>query len=156
GATTRRWCGASTPKAASSCTPRCRACKDPVARELPERPRARRGAKAAATAPADPRRQRLWRDLAMIAIAPLLLYLLASLFTFSPTDPGWSHSGSVTAPLDNVGGRVGAWLADVLFTLAGHVAYLLPLMLGLIAWIALFSPDKDGESELGPALRLVG
>ena len=92
----------------------------------------------------------------MIAIAPLLLYLLASLVTFSPQDPGWSSSGSVTAPLHNVGGQVGALLADVLFNLVGYAAYLLPLMLGLIAWIALFAADREGDSELGPALRLVG
>ncbi len=105
-----------------------------------------------------PRRQRLLRDIALILIAPLLLYLLASLVTFSPTDPGWSHSGSVTAPLNNVGGRVGAWLADVLLYLTGYVAFLLPVMLGLIAWIALFKmdPDGDGDADLGPALRLVG
>ena len=126
-----------------------------MARELPDRARPRRTAKTAPAA-ADPRRQRLWRDLAMIAIAPLLLYLFASLVTFSPSDPGWSHSGSVTAPLHNVGGRVGAWLADVLFYLTGLAAYLLPLMLGLIAWIALFAVDREEDSELGPALRLVG
>ncbi|MGN6512205.1 MAG: DNA translocase FtsK [Lysobacteraceae bacterium] len=105
-----------------------------------------------------PRRQRLWRDIALILIAPLLLYLLASLWTFSPNDPGWSHSGSVTAPLHNVGGRVGAWIADVLFYLTGYVAYLLPLILGAIAWIALFGLDNDGDgdADLGPALRLVG
>ncbi len=105
-----------------------------------------------------PRRQRLMRDIALILIAPLLLYLLASLVTFSPNDPGWSHSGSITAPLNNVGGRVGAWLADVLLYLTGYVAFLLPVMLGLIAWIALFKMDADGDgdADLGPALRLVG
>ncbi|MEG3184692.1 DNA translocase FtsK [Novilysobacter erysipheiresistens] len=105
-----------------------------------------------------PRRQRLMRDIALILIAPLLLYLLASLVTFSPNDPGWSHSGSITAPLNNVGGRVGAWLADVLLYLTGYVAFLLPVMLGLIAWIALFKMDTDGDgdADLGPALRLVG
>ncbi|MEO5566645.1 MAG: DNA translocase FtsK 4TM domain-containing protein, partial [Luteimonas sp.] len=102
------------------------------------------------------RRQRLWRDIALILAAPLLLYLLASLFTYSPQDPGWSHSGSITAPLHNVGGRVGAWLADVLLNLTGYVAYLLPLMLGLLAWIVLFGVDADEDAELGPALRLVG
>ncbi|GAB2617015.1 DNA translocase FtsK [Novilysobacter erysipheiresistens] len=98
------------------------------------------------------------RDIALILIAPLLLYLLASLVTFSPNDPGWSHSGSITAPLNNVGGRVGAWLADVLLYLTGYVAFLLPVMLGLIAWIALFKMDTDGDgdADLGPALRLVG
>ena len=60
------------------------------------------------------RRQRLMRDIAMIAIAPLLLYLLVCLFTYSPQDPSWSQSGSVTAPLHNAGGTVGAWLADML------------------------------------------
>ncbi|MDQ3056195.1 MAG: DNA translocase FtsK 4TM domain-containing protein [Pseudomonadota bacterium] len=106
----------------------------------------------------NPRRQRLMRDIALILITPLLLYLLASLATFSPADPGWSHSGSVTAPLNNVGGKVGAFLADVLIYLCGYVAFLLPLMLGAVAWIALFGMDSDGDgdADLGPALRLVG
>ncbi|HEU4992655.1 MAG TPA: DNA translocase FtsK 4TM domain-containing protein [Luteimonas sp.] len=105
-----------------------------------------------------PGRQRLWRDIALILIAPLLLYLLASLVTYSPTDPGWSNSGSLTAPLHNVGGVVGAKLADVLLYITGFVAFLLPLVLGMVAWIALFGMDADGDGDpdLGPALRLVG
>ena len=121
-----------------------------------------RGSTAAAE-PSNPRRQRLWRDIALILIAPLLLYLFASLLTFSPDDPGWSRSGSVTEPLHNVGGPVGAWLADVLLHLFGYIAYLLPLMLGAIAWIAMFGMDGssqdapgEGRAELGPALRLAG
>ncbi|MDO5505999.1 MAG: DNA translocase FtsK 4TM domain-containing protein [Pseudoxanthomonas suwonensis] len=104
------------------------------------------------------RQHRLWRDLALIPIACALLYLLVSLVTYSPTDPGWSQSAGVTAPLQNWGGRIGAWLADVLRYLTGFVAYLLPLILGAIAWIALFKMDSDGdgEADLGPALRLVG
>lgn len=128
------------------------------ATSLPERKRTRRNTAAAQAAPGGSRRQKLWRDLALIGIAPLLLYLLASLLTFSPADPGWSHSGSLTAPLHNFGGIVGAWIADVLLYLCGYVAFLLPVMLGLIAWIALFGMDTDGdgEADLGPALRLVG
>jgi DNA segregation ATPase FtsK/SpoIIIE, S-DNA-T family len=104
------------------------------------------------------RRQRLTRDIALILIAPLLLYLLVCLVTFSPTDPSWSQSGSVTAPLHNRGGQVGAWLADILLYLTGYVAFLLPVVLGLIAWIALFRADADvdEDAEFGPALRLVG
>ncbi|MFC5569119.1 DNA translocase FtsK [Lysobacter yangpyeongensis] len=105
-----------------------------------------------------PRRQRLMRDIALILIAPLLLYLMASLFTYSSTDPGFTHSGNITAPLHNVGGRVGAMIADGLLLLTGYVAFLLPIMLGFIAWIALFGMDADGDgdADLGPALRLVG
>jgi S-DNA-T family DNA segregation ATPase FtsK/SpoIIIE len=133
-----------------------------VARELPERSSSkatRRTAAATTESPVrNPRRQRLVRDIALIMIAPFLLYLLVCLFTFSPTDPGWSHSGSVTAPLQNAGGRVGAWLADVMLYLCGYVAFLLPLILGAVAWIALFGMDSDGDgdADLGPALRLVG
>ena len=132
-----------------------------MAREIsdtPGKPRRAAAAPASAAAKPSPKRQRLMRDIALIMIAPFLLYLLVCLYTFSPLDPGWSHSGSVTAPMHNAGGRVGAWLADVLFYLCGYVAYLLPLILGAIAWIALFGMDSDGdgEADLGPALRLVG
>ena len=130
-----------------------------MAKPVPERsiPEAKtpRGKTPSAEAP---RRQRLWRDLALIAIAPLLLYLLASLFTYSAADPGWSQTGSVVAPVHNMGGKAGAWIADVLLQLFGYVAFLLPLILGAVAWIALFGMEKEGqgEAELGPALRLVG
>jgi DNA segregation ATPase FtsK/SpoIIIE, S-DNA-T family len=131
-----------------------------VAKQLPESSKSK-GANTAArrqAAAPNPRRQRLWRDLALIAIAPLLLYLLASLFTFSPDDPGWSQAGSLTAPIQNLGGQVGSWLASVLLSLFGYVAFLLPVILGAVTWIALFGMDTDGdgEADLGPALRLVG
>ncbi len=129
-----------------------------MARELSDRSSKPRRAAAAEAPKSSPGRQRLMRDIALIMIAPFLLYLLVCLFTFSPQDPGWSHSGSLTAPLQNAGGRVGAWLADVLLYLCGYVAFLLPLILGAIAWIALFGMDADGDgdADLGPALRLVG
>ncbi|RMH94810.1 DNA translocase FtsK [Lysobacter pythonis] len=110
-----------------------------------------------ATAP-NPRRQKLVRDLLMIAIAPALLYLVATLLTYSPEDPGFSRSGNVTGTLHNVGGEAGAWLADALISLCGYAAFLLPVLLGVVAWIALFRMDSDGdgEADLGPALRLIG
>ena len=131
-----------------------------MAKQLPETPKAK-GANSAARkqAPAaNPRRQRLWRDLALIVIAPLLLYLFACLITYSVNDPGWSKSGDITAPIKNMGGGIGAWIADVLRQLLGYTALLLPFALGAIAWIALFGMDSDGdgEADLGPALRLIG
>ncbi len=131
-----------------------------MAKQLPEKAKSK-GANSAArrqSTPASPGRQRLWRDLALIAVAPVLLYLLACLFSYSPDDPGWSQSGSLTAPINNLGGPVGAWTADVLLYLFGYVAFLLPVILGAIAWIALFGMDSDGDgqADLGPALRLIG
>jgi S-DNA-T family DNA segregation ATPase FtsK/SpoIIIE len=126
-----------------------------VAKALTERSKPSRGTSARADAGASsPRRQRLWRDLALIVIAPLLLYLLACLASYSPDDPGFSNSGSVTGQVQNLGGLAGAWIADVLITLFGYAAFVLPLILGAVAWIALFGLGE--EDELGPALRLVG
>lgn len=62
-----------------------------MAKAIPEPGKRRRsaGRVAAGSGGANPRRQRLWRDIALIVIAPLLVYLFASLVTHSPTDPGW-------------------------------------------------------------------
>ncbi|CAN7331382.1 DNA translocase FtsK 4TM domain-containing protein [Pseudoxanthomonas sp. LjRoot168] len=131
-----------------------------MAKQLPDNGKSKGGnAAARKQAPSpNPRRQRLWRDLALIAIAPLLLYLLASLFTFSPQDQSWSQSGSITAPVHNMGGLAGAYLSALLLSLFGYVAFVLPFILGAIAWIALFGMDTDGDgqADLGPALRLIG
>ena len=132
-----------------------------MARAIPERGKRQRAAVAeVAASPPNPRRQRLLRDIALILIAPLLLYLWICLFTYSPDDPGWSTSSGtgVTGELGNAGGLIGAWVADVLLGLTGYVAYLLPLVLGAVAWIALFGMDSDGDGrvDFGPALRLMG
>ncbi len=131
-----------------------------MAKQVPERGKTLGAAarKSAAAEAETSSRNRLWRDLALIAIAPLLLYLLASLFTYSANDPGWSQTGSVVAPVHNMGGRVGAWIADVLLQLFGYVAFVLPVVLAAITWIALFGLNREdrGDNDLAPALRLVG
>ena len=93
-----------------------------------------------------------------MAIAPLLIYLLASLASYSTNDPGWSRTGSVAGALNNIGGLVGAYIADLAFWFFGYVAYSVPFVLGGIAHIALFGLDSDGDGrvDFGPALRLIG
>ena len=110
-----------------------------MAKALTERSKSSRGPGARdGQDAANPRRQRLWRDLALIVIAPLLLYLLACLVSYSPDDPSGSNSGSVTGQVHNLGGLAGAWIADLLFQLLGYAAFTLPVILGAVAWIALF------------------
>lgn len=135
-----------------------------MAKQVPERSKSSDSKASSRKAPSveNPRRQRLWRDLGLIAVAPALLYLVASLFTYSASDPGWSHTGSVVAPVHNMGGRVGAWVADVLLQLFGYIAFVLPIVLGALAWFAMFGLKREsrgeskGEHDLDPALRLVG
>ncbi|AKC88022.1 DNA translocase FtsK [Pseudoxanthomonas suwonensis] len=126
-----------------------------MAKALTERSKSSRGSSARVERDgAGPRRQRLWRDLALIVIAPLLLYLLACLISYSPDDPSGSNSGSITGEVQNLGGLAGAWIADLLIQFFGYAAFILPVILGAVAWIALFGLGE--EDELGPALRLVG
>ncbi|MFZ9934624.1 MAG: DNA translocase FtsK, partial [Arenimonas sp.] len=119
-------------------------------------PVARSTAKNASTP--DQQRQKLWKELALVAIAPILLYLLASLVTYSTQDPGWSRTGSLDGSVHNIGGLVGAYLADISFWLFGYMAYTVPLVLTGVAYIGLFGMDSDGDGrvDFGPALRLLG
>jgi S-DNA-T family DNA segregation ATPase FtsK/SpoIIIE len=59
------------------------------------------------------------RWLALVAVAG---YLLLILLTHHASDPGWSRSATA-AVVQNAGGRVGAWLSDVLLSLFGWSAF---------------------------------
>ena len=64
----------------------------------------------------------LLREAKWLALVALASYLLLILATYHKGDPGWSHSATV-AIAQNAGGRVGAWLADLLLYLFGVSAY---------------------------------
>jgi len=98
----------------------------------------------------------LWRELPLLLVVPLVLYLLACLVSYSPEDPGWSRAGSIAAPLHNFGGIAGAWIADLAFYLSGYVAYLLPIVLAGVAWVAIHGRDGESGERLTPAWRLSG
>jgi len=73
------------------------------------------------------------REGALIGWLLICLYLLLALASYSPEDPGWSHTGS-RDDISNAAGATGAWLADVLYSLFGYMAYLFPPLLALRAW----------------------
>ncbi|HDZ16620.1 MAG TPA: DNA translocase FtsK [Methylophaga aminisulfidivorans] len=89
------------------------------------------------------------REAALILSLALAAYLLLSLWSYEPTDPGWSTTGTNDA-ISNSGGIVGAWLADALLYGFGFPAFLSPLMLGFSGWL-LFSWGKRADS--GDALH---
>src|SRR3972149_7561361 len=72
--------------------------------------------------PLPPKIASLLRESWWLAVVALALYLALILFTFDKADPGWSHSASV-AQIRNSGGRVGAWLADLLLYAFGFSAW---------------------------------
>ena len=68
------------------------------------------------------------RESVLFLLTVIALFLLISLVSFSPQDPGWSHS-SDTGLVSNLGGRAGASFANLFLNLFGLMAYLFPIML---------------------------
>lgn len=73
------------------------------------------------------------REVLFIVGGVTAVYLLVSLFSYRPTDPGWSQVGTA-GRVANRGGIAGAWLADVGLYLFGYLAYLFPALLAVAGW----------------------
>ncbi len=99
---------------------------------------------------------RLGRETAFFVCFALALYLLLTLLSYHPEDPAWSNSRA-GSEISNIGGHVGAWLADLLLHGFGYVAYLFPLMLSWLGW-RLYRPDssKGAGSAMRNLLHTVG
>ena len=84
------------------------------------------------------------------------VYMMVALLSFDPTDPSWSQASWHDA-VKNITGSVGAWIADALFLSVGALAYTVPPILIIAAWV-LFRRRSDDErfDFLNLALRLIG
>ena len=83
----------------------------------------------------------------------LCLGLLAILLTYSKGDPAWSHASFETPR--NLGGRFGAYLADLMLYIFGISAFWWVVLFGrrvLNGWRELWSiplpPDPDAKPEI--------
>jgi S-DNA-T family DNA segregation ATPase FtsK/SpoIIIE len=76
-------------------------------------------------------------------------YLLLSLITYSPQDPGWSYTGPAMSEVRNSGGPAGAWFADVFLYLFGFFAYLFPVMVSLSAVLVFRRRNPDDTVNIG-------
>ncbi|MES2757110.1 MAG: DNA translocase FtsK 4TM domain-containing protein [Pseudomonadota bacterium] len=65
---------------------------------------------------------RLLSEARWIALAVLGLYLVIILLSYNKGDPGWSHD-VVVPKVANLGGRAGAWLADLMLFIFGFSAW---------------------------------
>ncbi len=87
------------------------------------------------------------REVSAIFVAVVAVLMLLSLLTFHGNDPGWSHTGS-GGVVNNACGILGAWFADITMFLFGYVAYLLPIAIAWLGWIAF----RDERSVSAPVL----
>jgi DNA segregation ATPase FtsK/SpoIIIE-like protein len=65
---------------------------------------------------------RLLSEARWLATAAALLYFVLILLSYNKADPGWSHENAVPHVV-NLGGRAGAWLADLLLFIFGFSAW---------------------------------
>src|SRR3954463_6687097 len=65
---------------------------------------------------------RLLSEARWLATAVALLYFVLILLSYNKNDPGWSHE-NVVPHVANLGGRAGAWLADLLLFIFGFSAW---------------------------------
>ncbi len=78
----------------------------------------------------------LLREVGLIGLLAVIVYLAFSLSTYSPSDPGpmLGGGGGGGGDIANLGGRVGAWFADWMFAVFGRGAYLFLLLLCALGW----------------------
>jgi S-DNA-T family DNA segregation ATPase FtsK/SpoIIIE len=99
---------------------------------------------------------RILKEGAFLLLLAISAYLMLSLGSYSPEDPGWSFTGPREHVL-NAGGPLGAWFSDVFLSLFGLLAYVLPIMVAWSGWL-IFQEEKQ-EAGANPhlmALRWTG
>lgn len=117
-------------------------------------PKSSRAAESENTPPSRYRQRlgRLLREAVLFIAAAITLFLLASLISFSPNDPGWASMGDGTA-IDNLFGRPGAWFADVLLSLFGGLGFIFPFMVLYGGWLVFVNRDEPGSDPLSKSIR---
>ena len=92
----------------------------------------------------------------LILVALFAIYLMVSLVSFNPSDPSWSQT-AWHEPIHNLGGSVGAWLADTLLFIFGVMAYAIPPVIIGLCWITFRQRDRhDYIDYFAVGLRLIG
>ncbi len=86
------------------------------------------------------------REAAFWVLGAIALSMLVALLSYSPQDPGFSHTGN-GAPVRNQIGSVGAWFADIAFGLFGGPALLFPAMILLAGWIVFTARSSPGPVD---------
>ncbi|WP_394174531.1 DNA translocase FtsK [Thalassotalea litorea] len=73
-------------------------------------------------------------EVGLIFTTVFAIFLVVALLTFDPRDPSWSQTG-YHAAVNNAGGAIGAYLADIILFSFGRIAYTLPFTVALIGWL---------------------
>ena len=106
---------------------------------------------------------RLLSEARWIALAVVFLYFVMILLSYNKGDPGWSHEVQVPKVI-NLGGRAGAWLADLMLFVFGFSAWWWCVCFLRLVWKGyrsltdkfVMEREADPEHEHEGAIRWVG
>jgi len=118
------------------------------------------------TVPRQPLPNRLVRLLSearWIALAVVFLYFVMILLSYNKGDPGWSHEVQVP-DVTNLGGRAGAYLADLMLFIFGFSAWWWCICFLRVVWRGyrslsdkfLMESESDPEHHQEPLIRWIG
>ena len=77
----------------------------------------------------------------------LALSLFAVFFTYSVDDPGWNNGNAVADP-NNIGGVIGAYVADVGFYAFGYFVLFIPICIAQFGWNYLKRWTRHGNNQI--------
>ncbi len=95
---------------------------------------------------------RLLSEARWFALTVATVYLVIIFLTYSKGDPGWSHASAVPY-LNNWGGRIGAWVADLMLFIFGFSAWWCCVYMMRSVWVGYrrlsqrFLLQKEPEPE---------
>jgi len=106
---------------------------------------------------------RLLSEARWIALAVIFLYFVMILLTYNKGDPGWSHEVEVTT-VSNMGGRAGAYLADLMLFIFGFSAWWWCFCFMRLVWKGyrsltqkfVLEKESDPEHHQEATIRWVG
>jgi S-DNA-T family DNA segregation ATPase FtsK/SpoIIIE len=91
-----------------------------------------------------------------VALFAAAILMIVALTTYEPGDPAWFFSAGTDGVPVNFAGRVGAFVAELSFQLAGYAAYLVPALLVVFGWRYFWCRQLDapGTKVAGATLLL--
>jgi S-DNA-T family DNA segregation ATPase FtsK/SpoIIIE len=91
-----------------------------------------------------------------VALFAAAILMIVALTTYEPSDPVWFFSAGTDGVPANFAGRVGAFIAELSFQVAGYAAYIVPALLVVFGWRYFWCRQLEapGTKVAGAALLL--
>jgi DNA segregation ATPase FtsK/SpoIIIE, S-DNA-T family len=92
-----------------------------------------------------------------ILILALSAFVFLSLVTYRTSDPGWLDASFTPSDITNAGGKIGAYISDLLYWIFGYAAFLLPIFFTYASGVILLEQRSFSRiNKLSLLVRSLG